>query len=290
MEHIGYLIAALSMVVSLAVLYGELRTPRRNDLRERLRARLDLTCSRIVLPRYDANDRSGDFSVERFLATVRRLVGDDLPMTRVDLSGRVAGADQHRDLSIDPQRRRFVVRDLGADDDRPADQVDSKMLIATTKQLLRAAGESDPDGHAIEVMTLRGAAAHTRKVSVQRLVAGRPVFGDRLVLTFSRSGQFRKMLGQWRRLDLPSSWLRSPLTEQDVIEEALDSLVESGIEPEPDTRIVLETIYRPEVLSEDAYALRLEGRAELRRRGMHAGRTIAFRLSPAGDIPLPAAA
>lgn len=276
MARIGFWFAAVMMTLS-ALSHNARAANGAGTAREELRACLDLARSKIILPgRVDIAPTGEDFSPERFLASVESLVGEELPSTTVDASGHIVGENATRTIDIDTQRRRFILRDLrDYPEVSPDREAQPEALLAATKDLLRAIGENDPDSHAFEVRYLgasvkeRGGGAPTvyrvaRKIFVQRLIANRPVLGDRIVFTFGLDGRFRKMLGQWRRLDLTASRLTTQVTEEQFIEAALDSLVARGIEADPDMRIVLQTVYTPEAVSDDTYMVRLEGMAKVR--------------------------
>ncbi|MCK9458054.1 MAG: hypothetical protein M0R80_00045 [Proteobacteria bacterium] len=111
------------------------------------------------------------------------------------------------------------------------------------------------------------------KVIIERIIGGIPVLGDRMVFSYALDGGFRKLIGQWKRIDFSESVLGISMTEEDFKEKALDYLEEKQmaegktISINTDLPIVLGTHYMPVEIEPGVYGLEIQGYARVTIRG-----------------------
>ncbi len=107
------------------------------------------------------------------------------------------------------------------------------------------------------------------KLFLRRHFGGIPVAGDKLVLSFVRGNELRKILGQWRRISYDRSSLATALTIEEIAERAEGVVVAAvrswNIRPVEGFPVRVSTRYAlAEVDAEQGlYSLKLEARAEV---------------------------
>lgn len=162
-------------------------------------------------------------------------------------------------------------------DSLPDLAVEEKLKTDST-QLARAFGARDEEMTWAEVRGVGAAdddsgvsAGRARRVAhlvyIQRSIGGVRINGDRLIAEYALDGTLRGVRGQWRKVNYGASVLSTALTEEGVVQRALDLLVEMEIAPDSDLPIRIFTQY--EVLPGNGhgeYKLRLEGVVEV---GLH---------------------
>lgn len=101
------------------------------------------------------------------------------------------------------------------------------------------------------------------KLFVYRKLAGIPVRGDKLVLSFAGDGSLRKILGSWRAIDLDHSQLATKLSREEVAARGIGRLNAAGsqkhLDLRQDTPVVVMTQVVPYELTPGRWAAKLVG-------------------------------
>jgi hypothetical protein len=243
-------------------------------LRDELRPRLNLTyVRRPEIARETLSGISGELNLERFLnvLSTSERAGLGALETRGNLLATRVGAKL---IEVDRSRGAILIDDERGYDTAVSADIGEEDLTTRAKEILASLGVANEEP-ALAIRTLvaeekpMGGPATEKanlayKVFVKRIVAGLPVRGEKLVLSYALDGSLRKVAGRWRTLDLDKSRMRLDSSLRDIGELALARVEKAaldndlGLAAEGELRVL--TAFRSESIGNGRFSLKPVGR------------------------------
>jgi hypothetical protein len=182
-----------------------------------------------------------------------------------------------RRLALTRATGRLILRDSRGYAPERSTRAADAALLAHAKRMLGALGARSGEA-TYHVTSLMAASSPigtgsplveevARKVMVNREVAGVPVEGDHLVLTYTLDGRLRKALGNWHDIDYDRSRLATVLTDAEVVDRALkrveDESLKSVLSVADQGEVRVRTVFVPVQDSDGQFIFRPQGRIDV---------------------------
>lgn len=216
----------------------------------------------------------GDVDISTFFAELGQFSGDSLassPPTSARFDSASVGAWLTAQAnSTSGEVSAWDERGYGEPTMARRDTFSSKEVVAeNTRRLLRSLGARDeelvvePRSLAASTVSADGVTEEdlvvARKVFCRREIGGIRVLGDKIVASFTVDGQLRKVLGRWTPINYAESRLASTITEHDLVDRALNKIVDLGVTPTSTLWLKIGTGFRTDEYAPGRYRLVLVG-------------------------------
>ncbi|MFT3767048.1 MAG: hypothetical protein QM820_16240 [Minicystis sp.] len=222
-----------------------------------------------VLPNAGPFDARAALSAER----ARALVGEDDVQIDTRPDGQLRVASARVTAELDPRAGRWLVlrSDEAVRADPAAPSLTDAALEARSRDHVRALGIADTEiGRVIQTAVLAEEAAEGQapgapsvqayKTFIDRAVAGIPVQGSRIVVTYDPAGRFRRVAGTWPALAAQGHRLTTSLPRAEIASRVTAHLTARGLSGRA---VRAHYVYVPEAQADGTIKLRLAAEARV---------------------------
>lgn len=224
------------------------------DVHAALHARIDRSRSKIIRG-VAASDVANDALPSRVAFRDALLAETGLALTSEEVRGNgILAKAGPQTLELDMGRRAVNLHDERGYSGAKSASLSDAALEGRAAALLNALGIGRTEMGKPEIVAFAsdgrplGAASVERRRLGQkafffRRIGGLKVAGHRMVVSYAVDGSVRAMRGQWPRIDIARSVLATALSEEEIINRAVDSLASAAIDASGKSPIRIETFF-----------------------------------------------
>jgi len=236
--------------------------------RETYRPRLDLARSQIEMPSDEDLPEQRPFDWSILQAALARSGATSIEAQEDAKGARYVIRGPHSGRIDAAQRTIEMSHVEGYESEFDAD-VTQPMLAVSSTDIMRAMGidprevEQETVKLGVSERALGNKVAGTRQVGHKvfsfRLIRGVPVPAHRMVMSYALDGSLRSIRGTWPQIRFERSSLHTSVTADDVVELALDALVDANVATDSPAPITIRSYFEAHPLDDQTVAIRLRG-------------------------------